>query len=96
MPKVYTQQDLEKIVEIFNSYPGNNTYAAKQAEKVLGRNYKNVLKKYRKIRCAYPTQKVISATGISTPNGITRWTAKDVPVFEKIRRFNNIKHLLFS
>lgn len=96
MSRVYTQADIERIIEVFNTYPGNNTYAAKIVGKELNRNYKNVLVKYRKLRYAYPTQKVISALGISTPNGVTRWTSKDVPVFRKIRRFDNIKHLLFK
>lgn len=96
MSRVYTQADIDRIIEVFNTYPGNNTYAAKIVGRELNRSYKSVLVKYRKLRYAYPTQKVISALGISTPNGITRWTEKDIPVFENIRRWSNIKHLLFN
>ena len=91
----YTQQEIDRIIEVINDYPGNYTYAASVLSNELNRSAKAILLKFRSIKFDYNTPCVVSATGRKTPNGVTRWTSNAVPEISIIRRWQNIKHLLF-
>lgn len=91
----YTQQEIDRIIEVINDYPGNYTYAASMLSQELNRSPKAILIKFREIKFDYETPCVVSATGRKTPNGITRWISRAVPEITIIRRWSNIKHLLF-
>lgn len=92
----YTDEEINRIIEVINDYPGNYTYAASILSSELNRSPKAILVKFRKIKFDYNTPIIVSATGKKTPNGITRWFSNTVPEITTIRRWTNIIHLLFN
>ena len=95
MARKWTKEEIETVVEYINKYPGNYTYAARQVSPVINRSVSAILIKFREKKWDYKTPVVVSPDGIKTPNGIPRWCVCP-PTFEKIRRWNNIKHLFFN
>ena len=91
----YTEQELQRIIEVVNEYPGNYTYAAGILSTELNRSANAILRKFRTIKKDYLTPCVVSASGKRTPSGVTRWNSDNVPNIRTIRRWQNIKHLFF-
>ena len=91
----WTDAELKQIIEYVNMYPGNYSYAFRELSPVINRSVLAISLKFKQIKNDYETPRVVSPIGIKTPNGISRWTTTP-PVFEKIRRWNNIKHLFFN
>ena len=91
----WTNDELEKIIEYVNKYPGNYSYAFRELSPVINRSVLAISLKFKEIKGNYETPRVVSPIGIKTPNGISKWTINP-PQFEKIKRWNNIKHLFFN
>ena len=91
----WTKSEIELVVDCMNTYPGNYTYGAKIASKKISRSVNAILLKFREIREDYKTPICVSPKGYTTPNRQYRW-AGNPPVFHTVRRWNNIKHLIFS
>ena len=91
----WTKEECDQIVDIINDYPGNYTYASKVASEVINRSASAILIKFRQIRPDYDTPIIISPKGKTTPKGMLRWYLNP-PEFVNVRRWGNIKHLIFG
>ena len=91
----YTDEEINRIIEVINQYPGNYTYAARMLSSELNRSTNAIIIKFREVKHNYDTPIIVSPSGIKTPNGVTRWISGSIPEFTTVRRWNNIKHLFF-
>lgn len=94
--KKWTDAEIARIIEIVNDYPGCYIHAFRTLSPELKRSVNSIRLKFNEVKFDYETPIIVSATGKKTPNGIIRWNSKCVPDIKVVRRWTNIKHLLFK
>lgn len=94
--KKWTEKEIERIIEVVNDYPGCYIHGFRVLSPELNRSVNSIRLKFNEVKFDYDTPIVVSATGKKTPNGIIRWNSNCVPDITLVRRWTNIKHLLFK
>lgn len=92
----WTKEEENIVIDILNSYPGNNTYCFLLASEKINRTPNAIYEKYRLNKKDWDKRIILTPKGIRTPIGVLRYIKDNPPTFTKITKYSRLIHIIFN
>lgn len=94
MNRRWTEEEEKRVIEILNTYPGNNLHCFIKASQELNRSVSAISNRYTTKLKQLDKRRIITPTGVMTPMGTLRYsTFMQLPknFFTKLRAIRVLK-----